>query len=116
MFFPTWVVLGFVFLALPGIYFLLSSVFSANFVFLSMGMAGFYFLSYEVVHFASHLPEDHPVIKIKFFRFMRGYHGIHHNPKLMRDYNFNIVFPFFDIIFKTYIFPGKQNVSSNISS
>ena len=116
IFFPTWVVLGFVLLAMPVFYFLLSPFFTANFVFLTMSMASIYFLSYEVVHFASHLPEDHFLIKkIGFFRFMRDYHGIHHNPKLMRDYNFNIVFPLFDVIFKTYISPRKQNVSRNIS-
>jgi len=115
MFFPTWIVLGFVFLVLPLIFFILSPIFSSNYVFLTVGMGSFYFLSYEVVHFISHLPEDHPLIKIPFFRFMRDYHGIHHNPKLMRDYNFNIVFPFFDIIFKTYLSPRKQNVSSHIS-
>ena len=115
IFFPTWVVLGFVFLALPGLYFLLSPIFSGNFVFLTMGMAGVYFLSYEVVHFISHLPKDHFLIKIGFFRYMRDYHGIHHNPTLMRDYNFNIVFPFFDIIFKTYLSPRKQDARSNIT-
>ncbi|RLA62928.1 MAG: hypothetical protein DRQ88_08605 [Epsilonproteobacteria bacterium] len=116
VFFPTWIVLGFVFLVLPGIYLLLSPIFSANYVFLTMAMGSFYFLSYEVVHFASHLPEDHFLIKIRFFKFMRDYHKIHHNPKLMRDCNFNIVFPFFDIIFNTYLSPRKQNASSNISS
>lgn len=116
MFFPTLVILGFVFLALPGIYFLMSPFFSANYVYLTVAMSGFYFLSYEVVHFASHLPEDHFVIKIGFFRYMRDYHKIHHNPKLMRDYNFNIVFPFFDIVFKTYLSPRKQDACSNISS
>jgi hypothetical protein len=34
---------------------------------------------------------------------------------LMNDYNFNIVFPFFDLIFNT-AYKGNKNVSGSVTS
>lgn len=101
LFFPTWVVLGFILTYFPivyilGLYFLPHNV---TMLFLCMGCV--YFLLYEFVHFASHLKEDNPLLKIPGLKFMWNHHRVHHNPKLMASYNFNIVFPLFDKLFGT---------------
>jgi len=115
IFFPIDVVLGFIILVLPLIYFALVSFLTTNGVFLVLATSCFYFISYEVIHFISHLSEKNILMKIPYFRFMRNYHRIHHNPALMAEYNFNIVFPFFDLIFKT-AYKENVNVSGPIAS
>lgn len=67
-----------------------------------------YFLLYEVLHFISHLPEKHILLKFFWFRYMWNHHGRHHDPKLMHKYNFGIVFPFADMILGTF-FKDKTN-------
>lgn len=115
IFFPIDVVLGFIILVLPLIYFGLVSLVSTNGVFLVLATSCFYFISYEIIHFISHLSETNILMKFPYFRFMRNYHRIHHNPALMNDYNFNIVFPFFDLIFNA-AYKENPNVSGSISS
>ncbi len=115
IFFPIDVVLGFIILVLPLIYFALTPIFSANGVFLVLATSCFYFISYEVIHLSSHLSEKNFLMKVPYFRFMRKYHRIHHDPALMNDYNFNIVFPFFDLIFNT-AYKGNKNVSGSVTS
>jgi len=60
-----------------------------------------YFVLYEVFHFTSHLPTNHWALKFRPFAYMREHHKLHHNPKLMAQYNFNIVYPMSDLIFKS---------------
>ncbi len=114
IFFPIDVILGFIVLVLPLIYFITTPILSENGVFIIMATSCFYFISYEVMHFISHLSEKNILMKVPFFKFMRNYHRDHHNPSLMRDYNFNIVFPFFDLIFKT-AYKENLDVSDSIS-
>jgi Fatty acid hydroxylase superfamily len=115
IFFPIDVVLGFIILVLPLIYFALTPFLSVNGVFLVLATSCFYFISYEVIHFISHLSENNILMKFPYFRFMRNYHRTHHDPALMNDYNFNIVFPFFDLIFNT-AYKGNKNVSGSVTS
>lgn len=99
--FPPVVVLLFCAIFLPILYFIFSLFLPHNFLFLSLGMSSSYFILYEIVHYASHLPEGHIVLKIGHFRRMRQHHLDHHNPRMMDKYNFNIVFPLFDHVFGT---------------
>jgi hypothetical protein len=61
-----------------------------------------YYLNYEWLHFAYHLPEDHFVARLPFISTLRKLHFTHHDPQHMTKYNFNITYPIFDILFGTY--------------
>lgn len=101
VFFPPEVVIGFALFFLPIVYFVTSLFLGTNSVnLILLGSTG-YFLLYEVVHFASHLPEDHWVLKIPHFKSMWNHHRLHHDPKLMGEYNFNIVYKLSDKLFGT---------------
>lgn len=99
LFFPISVVLGFGLGFMPAAYFGLGQVLGIDAALYIMGFSALYFLSYEIVHFSSHLPKTHFVLKLPLFKFMYKHHLDHHNPKLMHNYNFNIVYPLFDFVF-----------------
>ena len=101
LFFPPKVVVFFSCVFIPGLYFFLGMFLPHNLIFLTLGMSSTYFILYEVVHYTSHLPENHWVCRIGHFKKMRQHHLDHHNPKNMHQYNFNIVFPLFDDVFRT---------------
>ncbi|MDH5581219.1 MAG: hypothetical protein OEY33_04885 [Bdellovibrionales bacterium] len=101
LFFPTWVVLGFVLTYFPLLYFGGPYLFSLNIIYLAMSMGSLYFLLYEILHFCSHLPESHPILRVPGVRYMWNHHKTHHDPKLMGSYNFNIVYPLMDILMGT---------------
>jgi len=102
IFFPPSVIMIFTFVIIPVLYLILNLVLPHNILFLTLGMGAMYFVLYETVHFASHLPEGHWALKIPHFKRMKAYHKTHHNLSLMTEYNFNIVFPLFDYVFGTY--------------
>ncbi|MDB5283337.1 MAG: fatty acid hydroxylase [Bacteroidota bacterium] len=60
-----------------------------------------YYLNYEWLHLSYHLPETHFVYKVPGLKTLRNLHHQHHNHKAMDQYNFNITYPVFDIIFGT---------------
>ncbi len=54
-----------------------------------------YYIIYEWIHLLIHwLPFVNKIIG--------KHHSLHHNTKLMRKYNFNVIFPICDLLFKTY--------------
>jgi hypothetical protein len=61
-----------------------------------------YYLNYEWLHFAYHLPDSHFISKMPFLKTLRKLHHAHHDTRLMTKYNFNITYPIFDILFGTY--------------
>jgi hypothetical protein len=99
--FPWFVVLGFAVVAQPLFYFGFNAILGSDLAHVISGSAATYFLLYEFVHTSNHLPLTHPVFKIPGIRSMREHHLIHHNPKLMGNYNMGIVFPFFDYVFRS---------------
>ncbi len=101
LFFPWWTIAAFAALLLPALYFSLSLFLSPNVVWLALSGASLYFLLYETLHWISHLPEQHPLLRVRGLRWMRNHHLVHHNPHLMHHYNFNIVYPLSDWLFKT---------------
>ena len=108
LFFPPTVVLGFSLMFLPGCYFILDFFSaSANVIWLYLGTSALYFLLYEVLHYISHLPEEHPILFFPLFRYMRNHHVTHHNTKLMYRYNFNIVYPLCDVLFGS-VYKGEE--------
>jgi hypothetical protein len=55
-----------------------------------------YVLSYEWLHLAYHLPKDHPISRFRVIGWLRHHHAVHHDPKLMQKWNFNVTVPFWD--------------------
>jgi hypothetical protein len=97
--FPWFVILGFTIVAQPIFYFSFSFLMSPDIGHIIAGSAASYFLLYEFVHTSNHLPLTSMVFYIPGMKAMRKHHLIHHNPKLMGQYNMGIVFPFCDYIF-----------------
>jgi hypothetical protein len=112
IFFPRFIVAGFIIFVLPVFYFLALFLFNENVAHAFCGSAAGYFLLYELFHWASHLPHDHFVMKIRWIRSMREHHRIHHDTKLMNKYNFCIVYPLMDILCGTK-YKGKYEIPTH---
>jgi hypothetical protein len=79
----------------------------AHFTHPSVGWISFivgvsYYMFYEMVHTICHLHDAHWTFKIPGMRFIKSFHRSHHDPKLMRNYNFNVLIPVSDWIFGTF--------------
>ena len=104
VFFPPFAVVGFCLLGLPLLYTGFAVLFGESAASIGAATAAAYFLLYETVHFCSHLPATHPLIKhISYLRTMRAHHLIHHQPQLMHKANFNVVCPIWDHWLGTYV-------------
>lgn len=79
----------------------LLSLFSWTVAMLFAATAISYYLFYEWTHLASHLPDEHWLPSLPIMRSLCNHHRVHHNTRLMREYNFNIAFPIFDWVFGT---------------
>lgn len=64
-----------------------------------------YFLNYELLHFAYHLPLHSPLLRIPLLKRLRLLHLRHHRPALMTSHNFNITYPICDWLFGTLYRP-----------
>lgn len=62
-----------------------------------------YVVLYELTHLSYHLPETHPIGRLRIIRFLREHHRRHHHPKLMQRWNFNVTVPLWDIVRGTRI-------------
>ncbi|HEU4406991.1 MAG TPA: sterol desaturase family protein [Polyangiaceae bacterium] len=60
-----------------------------------------YYLLYEWLHLAYHLPPGSFVARLSLVRALRALHTAHHDLGLMGKYNFNITFPIGDWLFGT---------------
>jgi hypothetical protein len=60
-----------------------------------------YYLNYEYLHLAYHLPDEHFISKLPIIKSLKKLHQTHHNPQLMNSKNFNISYPIFDVVFGT---------------
>jgi hypothetical protein len=99
--FPAWlIVLYTLFLALPA-YFLLGLI-STNLGALAASTLVIGYLTYEFFHSCQHLPDENPLTKLPWIRWMRRHHALHHRRALMTSKNFNLVFPLMDWLHGTY--------------
>ena len=80
---------------------LLATVFSANVAWLFLATALFYFMNYEVLHLAYHLPDAHLLARLSIVRRLAWLHRTHHDPRRMAHANFNISYPVCDRVFGT---------------
>ncbi|MBB6087938.1 sterol desaturase family protein [Wenzhouxiangella marina] len=77
--------------------------FSANVAWLFVLVALLYYLNYELLHLAYHLPEDSRLLALPLLRRLRQLHHRHHDPSLMAHHNFNITYPIGDWLFRTRV-------------
>lgn len=80
----------------------LSLLFAGNVGLLFVASAVAYFLNYEILHLAYHLPGDSWLGRRGLIRRLRALHTCHHDPSLMSRWNFNITYPISDLIFRTF--------------
>ncbi|WP_433931715.1 sterol desaturase family protein [Sorangium cellulosum] len=73
-------------------------VFSRDAALLGLATAMAFFVSYEWLHLAYHLPEGSPVYRIPGLARLREHHRRHHDPRLMKRWNFNVTVPLFDLV------------------
>jgi Fatty acid hydroxylase superfamily len=56
----------------------------------------FYVVSYEWLHLAYHLPTDSFIGRMRLIQKLRRHHALHHDPRLMQRWNFNVTLPLWD--------------------
>lgn len=61
----------------------------------------FYVVSYEWLHLSYHLPADSVIGRTALVRVLRRHHAIHHDPRLMARWNFNVTVPLWDLVRRT---------------
>ena len=86
---------------------LLSWLISSNVAYLFAMTGTAYFLNYELLHFAYHLPPDHWVARLPAMGALRQHHTIHHDQTLMVHYHFNITYPIVDWVMGTLHRPQR---------
>ena len=97
---PVLVVFFFGVFATP-VWFLLAWLVSRNVAWLFLASGVFYYVHYEFLHLAYHLPPDHPIARLGLVRRLQWLHRGHHDPALMTKRNFNITWPLCDWLFGT---------------
>jgi len=80
---------------------LIATLLSPNSAYLFVATALAYFLNYELLHLAYHLPTGHWLARIPGVARLRRLHWRHHDSTLMTSRNFNITYPLGDWLFRT---------------
>jgi hypothetical protein len=80
---------------------------SRNAALLFVATSMVFFLAYEWLHMAYHLPEASPAYRLPLLRRLREVHRRHHDPRLMKRWNFNVTIPLFDVIHGTLWSPAR---------
>jgi len=62
-----------------------------------------YATSYEWLHLSYHLPADSRIGRSALIRRLRHHHAVHHDPRLMQRWNFNVTIPFWDWVMGTIV-------------
>jgi hypothetical protein len=74
-----------------------------------------YVVSYEWMHLAWHLPEDSFIGSLRVVRVLRQHHAVHHDPRLMQKWNFNVTVPLWDLVRRTR-YPTRSASSAPAAS
>jgi sterol desaturase/sphingolipid hydroxylase (fatty acid hydroxylase superfamily) len=88
---------AFILIPLSGLFSIISL--NAGMLFLMTALA--YLMFFELTHLVTHLPRDHFLLKISYFQNAMIRHRLHHNTRLMKDWNFNVSLPIWDRVFRT---------------
>jgi sterol desaturase/sphingolipid hydroxylase (fatty acid hydroxylase superfamily) len=75
-----------------------------------------YYALYEVVHALAHLPADAPLANVGAVRALTHHHRVHHDPALMRSWNFNFAIPLFDVLLGTRTKSATPDAPSSFDS
>lgn len=86
---------------------LLSWLISSNVAYLFAITGTAYFLNYELLHFAYHLPPTHWIARLPVMAALRRHHTLHHDQNLMVHYHFNITYPIADWLMGTLHRPQR---------
>jgi Fatty acid hydroxylase superfamily len=74
----------------------IGAFFGANAGCLYLVTSMFFFLSYEWLHLAYHLPRESRIGQNPVIGRLREHHRRHHDPRRMKRWNFNVTVPVFD--------------------
>jgi hypothetical protein len=85
----------------------LAWLWSANAGWLFLVTTACYMVSYELLHLAFHQPDTSFLGSRKLVRWLRYHHAVHHDPRLMHRWNFNVTFPIWDWLHGT-IYKGDD--------
>jgi hypothetical protein len=66
-----------------------------------------FFLLYEWLHLAYHLPVQTRIGQNSLIAQLRSLHQRHHDPRLMKRWNFNVTVPVFDVLHRTLWSPAR---------
>jgi hypothetical protein len=83
-------------------------LFSPNVGYLFLATSMFFFLSYEWLHLAYHLPKESAIGRAWLVSVLREHHRRHHDPRLMKRWNFNVTLPLFDWLHRTVWSPERE--------
>ncbi|MGH7805455.1 MAG: sterol desaturase family protein [Candidatus Binatia bacterium] len=72
-----------------------------------------YYGVYEIFHSLAHLPGTHPAAGIPWVRAITHHHRVHHDPRLMKRWNFNFAMPIFDRLFGT-LYPSPSRAARDL--
>jgi hypothetical protein len=86
--------------ALP-VWFVLDALLSSNVAWLFVATGLGYYLNYEVLHTAYHVPEGHWLGRVPGVARLKWLHQAHHDTTRMTRINFNISYPLCDWLFGT---------------
>lgn len=88
--------------------FIVAKLFSTNVGFVYLATSMIFFLGYEWLHLSYHLPKTSFIGKSPIIARLRELHRRHHDPRLMKQWNFNVTFPLFDWIYRTNWSPERE--------
>jgi hypothetical protein len=77
--------------------------FGRNVALLYTATAMAYSASYEWLHLSYHLPPESRIGRSRWIRRLRRHHAIHHDPRLMQRWNFNVTIPLWDWVQGTIV-------------
>lgn len=103
---PYAIVIVFAFNSVLGI--AVAALFGWNVALLMVATSMVFFLSYEWLHLAYHQPVDSWIGRRSVIRMLRELHRRHHDPRLMKRWNFNVTVPVFDVIHRSLWSPERE--------
>ncbi len=86
----------------------LGALFGANTGCLYLVASMFFFLTYEWLHLAYHFPCESRIGRNRLVARLREHHRRHHDPRLMKRWNFNVTVPVFDVLLGTIWSPERE--------
>jgi sterol desaturase/sphingolipid hydroxylase (fatty acid hydroxylase superfamily) len=92
-----------VFLATLPLFALLLALGQRNLAGVFLAVSMLYVAGYEWLHLSFHMPPESFVARLRIVRLLRSTHAIHHDPRLMQRYNFNVTLPLWDMVRGTWV-------------